>query len=93
MELPSELTASILLRIGAFDILQNARKVCKTWRRICSDPSMWRVVDLRHSGHMYPLQMQNVIRKAVDLSCGQLVELRIELEWSHDNLLPYIADR
>ncbi|XP_023635653.1 putative F-box/LRR-repeat protein 23 [Capsella rubella] len=33
-ELPSELTFSILNRLGVIDILQNAPKVCKPWHRV-----------------------------------------------------------
>ncbi|KAJ0561130.1 putative F-box domain-containing protein [Helianthus annuus] len=44
LDLPSEITANILHRIGVFDIFQSAQKVCSTWREICKDPTIWRVI-------------------------------------------------
>ncbi|EFH51110.1 hypothetical protein ARALYDRAFT_911820 [Arabidopsis lyrata subsp. lyrata] len=41
-ELPSKLTSSILLRLGAIEILENAQKVCTSWHRVCKDPSIKR---------------------------------------------------
>ncbi|KAK2992848.1 hypothetical protein RJ640_002948 [Escallonia rubra] len=49
LELPPEVTASILRRLGAVELLETARKVCTTWRNICKDPAMWRTVDIRKS--------------------------------------------
>ncbi|CAN6980190.1 unnamed protein product [Brassica oleracea var. botrytis] len=34
-DLPPELMSSILLRI---DVLENAQRVCRSWRRVCKDP-------------------------------------------------------
>ncbi|CAA0393528.1 putative F-box domain-containing protein [Arabidopsis thaliana] len=45
-ELLPELTASILHRLGVVEILENAQKVCRPWRRVCKDPSMWRKIDM-----------------------------------------------
>ncbi|ESQ45452.1 hypothetical protein EUTSA_v10010638mg [Eutrema salsugineum] len=47
--LPPELTSSILVRLDAIEILENAQKVCKSWHRVCKDPSMWRKIDM-HTG-------------------------------------------
>ncbi|CDY21982.1 BnaC09g00880D [Brassica napus] len=46
-ELPSELTSSILRRLSSIDILENAQKVCTSWRGVCKDPAMWRKIDMR----------------------------------------------
>ncbi|VVB07868.1 unnamed protein product [Arabis nemorensis] len=43
-ELPPELTSSIMLRLGAFEILENAQKVCRPWQRVSKDPSLWRKI-------------------------------------------------
>ncbi|KAF5770756.1 putative F-box domain-containing protein [Helianthus annuus] len=34
LDLPSDVTANILNRIGMVDILENAQKVCTAWRKI-----------------------------------------------------------
>ncbi|WOH12081.1 hypothetical protein DCAR_0831580 [Daucus carota subsp. sativus] len=101
LELPADLTSSILQRLGTVGVLVSARKVCKTWRTICSDPSMWRVVNLGYSDNSAYLKdfdcsldsgMEKLAKKAVDLSCGELVEFRIE-DFASDELLQYIANR
>lgn len=101
IELPPELTSSILARLGSFDLI-NARKVCKMWERICSDPAMWQVVDIRYSDNFYSLyngivsdydsKMEEVTKEAVDLSHGQLIDFTIE-RFGSDDLLRYVSDR
>ncbi|KAL3635184.1 hypothetical protein CASFOL_019731 [Castilleja foliolosa] len=49
INLPRELTANILRRLGPVEILSTARKVCTTWRSVCSEPSMWRVIHMESS--------------------------------------------
>ncbi|KAK1381990.1 F-box protein SKIP19 [Heracleum sosnowskyi] len=94
MEFPSELTELILLRVGAFDMIMSARKVCKTWRKICSKPDMYRVVDLRRPNFRDYLDfhVKKIARKAVDLSCGKMIEFRIN-HFADDDLLNYVSDR
>lgn len=94
LDLPPELTSSILARVGALDVLHNASKVCKTWRRIICEPDMWRVVNLRMSGSLHDIifDWYKIARLAVDLSCGQMIELSIE-GFGDDKLLSYISDR
>ncbi|KAK2980550.1 hypothetical protein RJ640_015935 [Escallonia rubra] len=80
LDLPRELTASILHRLGAIELLETAQKVCTTWRNICKDPAMWRTVDMRNSGRTYalPYNLEKMTMHAVDLSCGQLEVINIE---------------
>lgn len=85
LELPEELTALILVHLGTVDMIMTARKVCSTWRRICSDPALWRVMILECR---VDYNINNVARKAVDLSCGQLIDYL-----GTDSLLQYISDR
>ena len=40
LELPRDVTASILKRLGAVEILETVQKVCMLWRSLCKDPSM-----------------------------------------------------
>ncbi|KAL8091073.1 hypothetical protein AgCh_040253 [Apium graveolens] len=94
LSLPAELTSSILIRLGAVEVLTSARKVCKTWRQICSDPEMWRVIKIQHLDYeKTPKILKHVVMKAVDLSCGQLFHLDLQI-WGHPrNLLRYVFDR
>ncbi|KAF3561878.1 hypothetical protein DY000_02010977 [Brassica cretica] len=90
-ELPSELTSSILSRLSSIDILENAQKVCTSWRRVCKDTAMWRKIDMRNSGDL-GLNLETMCRHAVDRSQGGLVEIDI-WHFGTDSLLSYIADR
>ncbi|XP_010422434.1 PREDICTED: F-box protein SKIP19-like [Camelina sativa] len=90
-ELPPELTSSILHRLGAIEILENAQKVCRSWRRVCKDPSMWRKIDMHNSDDM-ECDLEIMCRHAVDRSQGGLVEIDLWY-FGTDDLLNYIADR
>lgn len=93
-DLPPELTSSILSRLDAVEVLTSARKVCRTWRQICSGPEMWRVIKIKHSDYeTSPQLLKHVVTKAVDLSCGQLVHLDLQMWGMPHNLLRYVFDR
>ncbi|EFH40230.1 hypothetical protein ARALYDRAFT_917899 [Arabidopsis lyrata subsp. lyrata] len=88
VDLPSELTSSILLRLNIHDILNNAQKVCKLWRRVCQDPSMWTKIETRMSKNfdVWKYDLEAMCRHAVDLSRGGLLEINIE-DFGSDSLL------
>ncbi|XP_009118429.1 F-box protein SKIP19 isoform X2 [Brassica rapa] len=90
-ELLPELTSSILHRLGAIEIVETARKVCRSWRRVCKDPSMWRKIDMRNLGDHGDMYYEELCRHAVDLSQGGLVEINL-CHFATDSLLSYIAD-
>ncbi|XP_023762571.1 F-box protein SKIP19 isoform X1 [Lactuca sativa] len=93
LELPSDVMANILYRVGVFDILENAQKVCTTWRNICKDPAMWRVIYMEnHSDPCTRPPLQQMCKHAVDRSQGQLVDLTL-VHFANHELLLYIADR
>ncbi|GMI80391.1 SKP1/ASK-Interacting protein 19 [Hibiscus trionum] len=93
LELPPDVTASILSRLGAIEILNSAQKVCSQWRNICKDPSMWRSIDMRNSGELEDgLVHEQMCFHAVDRSCGHLLDINIE-HFGTDGLLFYIAER
>ncbi|EOA34277.1 hypothetical protein CARUB_v10021798mg [Capsella rubella] len=93
-KLPLELTSSILLRLGAVEILENAQKACTQWRRISKDPSMWRRIDMRELGNRGTgdLDFDILCRHAVDRSQGGLLEINLGV-FATDELITYIADR
>ncbi|KAJ4905858.1 F-box protein SKIP19 [Raphanus sativus] len=90
-DLPPELTSSILLRIGAIEIIENAQRVCRSWRRVCKDPSMWRKIDMHNHGD-FDYDLEIMCRHAVDRSQGGLEEIDIWY-FGTDDLLNYIAVR
>ncbi|CDY15618.1 BnaA08g29020D [Brassica napus] len=93
LELPPELTSSILNRLGVMEILESAQKVCRSWRRICKEPLTWSKIDMRNVGHMggSSHELEKICRHAVERSQGGLVEIEIWHFATHD-LLNYIAD-
>uniref|UniRef100_A0A7N0RE84 F-box domain-containing protein n=1 Tax=Kalanchoe fedtschenkoi TaxID=63787 RepID=A0A7N0RE84_KALFE len=92
LELPPEVTATILHKVGAFDILNHAQKVCTSWLHICKDPSMWRSIDIHDSNAYgdYWFDTEGMARHAVDRSCGQLLEINIEY-FGTDEFIHYLA--
>lgn len=79
IDLSEDVTASILLRLGTIEILVTDLNVCTTWRRICKDPRMWHTIDICDVSvygqlpSRYPMDM--MCRKAIDLTCGNLVNI------------------
>ncbi|KAI5407281.1 hypothetical protein KIW84_053509 [Lathyrus oleraceus] len=101
LELPRDITLNILQRLGAVQILMNARNVCPDWWNICKDPVTWRqihmldllpYVKLTSYGGVYIDFLAKLCKYAVDLSCGHLEEIYI-CEFGTDHLLQHIADR
>lgn len=93
-DLPRDITANILHRLGAIEMLETAQKVCTTWRNVCKDPAMWREIDMYNLGDLgsMPYNLETMCRHAVDRSQGQLVAINIEY-FGTDELLEYIAER
>ncbi|MFS7945902.1 putative F-box domain, leucine-rich repeat domain superfamily, F-box-like domain superfamily [Helianthus anomalus] len=93
LDLPSEITANILHRIGVFDIFQNAQKVCTRWREICKDPAIWRVIYVDASFDTKANRaFEEMCKRAVDRSQGQLVDITI-VRFRNEEILEYIANR
>ncbi|CAA7046996.1 unnamed protein product [Microthlaspi erraticum] len=86
-ELPPELTSSILHRLGAIEILENAQIVCTSWRRVCKDPSMRDLEDLTR---LRSCDLKVMCLHAVDRSQGGLLEIDIGHSCT-DSLLTYIS--
>ena len=94
LDLPSDLTANILQRLGTYKILTSACGVCLQWWNICKDPLMWRTIRmcyLCNSLYNYA-EMEKVCCKAVEQSCGHLEVIDIAHFCAND-LLKCIADK
>ncbi|XP_059636181.1 F-box protein SKIP19 [Cornus florida] len=93
LELPRDVTTMILNKLGVIEILTSAQKVCMTWRKICKEPSMGRTIEihnLKDGGIFYDLE--KMVRHAINPSCGQLVDIKIQF-FGTDELLQYIIER
>ncbi|KAK4488139.1 hypothetical protein RD792_003881 [Penstemon davidsonii] len=84
VELPREITATILLKLGTIGMLK-AEAVCTTWRSVCKDPGLWRSIDM----HFTEVEMCCL---AVDRSQGQLNDIKIQF-FGTDEMLLYISQR
>ncbi|KAL8033727.1 hypothetical protein ABFX02_13G177300 [Erythranthe guttata] len=98
IELPTELTLNIMNRLGVVELLESAQKVCTTWRSVCKDSSLWRVIDMKFPQHRYDMPYFNMscdidmCRDAVDRSRGELIDINIEY-FCTDELLEHISER
>ncbi|KAI3709980.1 hypothetical protein L2E82_39753 [Cichorium intybus] len=94
LEMPDDLMANILQRLHTGEILSSARKVCTTWRRICKNPEMWKVIVMHNPVDHYAdhYNLERLTEQVVDLSCGELIDISIE-GFGTDELLDHIASR
>lgn len=90
LELQEGIWENILQRLGVVEILETARKVCSKWRRICKEPSMWRVINMRNEGDLSHLE--KICRCAVYHSGGEVVDINLH-HFATDKLLHYISAR
>ncbi|CAI9262590.1 unnamed protein product [Lactuca saligna] len=88
--MPHDVMVDIIQRLPTLEIFNSARKVCRTWQRICKDPAMWKVIHMNTRYDGYDLEI--LTKHAVNLSCGELIDISIEYFGSND-LLNYIALR
>lgn len=93
-ELNAELLSQVLVKVGAIDILMRAQFVCKRWRNLSFDPTIFKAVDmaLSHVDNLDLANLEDVIKEAVNRSHGQLEALWLE-ERGNDDFFRYIADR
>ncbi|KAL6198451.1 hypothetical protein ACLB2K_028240 [Fragaria x ananassa] len=91
VELPDDVTLSILSRLGTVDILDNAQKVCKKWRKVCKEMK-WNTIDMHNDfAPDISFDYDKMCHHVVDLSCGNLVDVNME-DLISDELLGYITD-
>lgn len=96
LELPAEITSTILKKLGTIEILRSADKVCTTWRRLCKEEAdMWRVIKMQNAGADFwdrEDDLEKMCCQAVDRSQGELIDISLEY-FGSDNLLSYVAQR
>ncbi|KAI3741557.1 hypothetical protein L1987_59231 [Smallanthus sonchifolius] len=94
LQIPEELMAMILQRLDAVEILNSAQKVCTTWRRICKDPAMWKVINMLDSVVSWDpdseYDLVSLTKQAVYRSCGELIDINLEY-FCTDDLLDHIS--
>ncbi|XP_058752321.1 F-box protein SKIP19-like [Vicia villosa] len=94
LELPRDITTSILQRLGTVEIVTSACLVCPLWWNICKDPLMWHTIHMTnfirlfHKNHSDDLK---ICCYAVERSCGHLIDINIKF-FANDDLLECIAE-
>ncbi|XP_057433851.1 putative F-box/LRR-repeat protein 23 isoform X1 [Lotus japonicus] len=91
LELPREVTAKILHKVGPFEIFTTASLVCHLWWKICMDPLMWRPIDLTTHPRYAQSKLEKFCIHAIERSCSQLEDISIE-DIATDEVLKHIAD-
>ncbi|KAL8152438.1 hypothetical protein V2J09_010198 [Rumex salicifolius] len=93
LELPRDVTMTILMKLRAVEILESAQFVCKLWYCLCKDPSMWRIIDAVNFGERELMpSYEYMILDAINRSSGGLLEINIET-FGSDELISNIAER
>ncbi|XP_071698652.1 F-box protein SKIP19-like [Rutidosis leptorrhynchoides] len=92
LEMPHELMSTILQSLGAVEILNHAQLVCTNWRRICKDPSMWKVINMNEIVDDWGMDEErlNLTKQAVYRSSGELIDINLEF-FCTDELLDFIT--
>ncbi|KAJ9566035.1 hypothetical protein OSB04_002001 [Centaurea solstitialis] len=89
LEMPREIMGGMILqRLNVVEILTSVQKVCTTWRRICKDPAMWKVIDMHHCFDAR-YDIEKLTKQAVSRSHGELIDITLD-GFVTDNLLGYI---
>uniref|UniRef100_A0A8R7UKJ5 F-box domain-containing protein n=1 Tax=Triticum urartu TaxID=4572 RepID=A0A8R7UKJ5_TRIUA len=93
--LPLDVLSSILVRIGAVDVLMGAGLVCRPWLEAAKLPEVWRAVDM--DKHEVVFRKCNAVlramaKAAVDRSDGQLRSFAGKLFVTNE-LIKYIVER
>ncbi|XP_047953258.1 putative F-box/LRR-repeat protein 9 [Salvia hispanica] len=92
IELPDELTANILQRLSAEEILETAQEVCTTWWRISKTLPTWRVLELdidRYGGNDFEM----FYTCAINRSQGELTDLNRTYCTKYEDMLDYVVER
>ncbi|MED6132816.1 hypothetical protein PIB30_022459 [Stylosanthes scabra] len=78
--LPRDVIQTIFNKLGAIEVLTNASRVCRSWRKISMEPSTWHTVDMRPFGHpkFMDYQLDRLCRRAIHRSRGNLVDITID---------------
>ena len=92
LELPPEITSSILHRLPAVEILNSTQTVCLSWRRICKDPAMWKTITITEPDDAWDADydLVSLTKQAVHRSSGELVEISLD-SFCTDELLHHIS--
>ncbi|PWA65398.1 F-box domain, Leucine-rich repeat domain, L domain-like protein [Artemisia annua] len=91
-DIPSDIMADILSRVGTIDILENAQLVCTAWRIICkNNPDVWRVIYMENywDPKARPA-LRQMCEEAVNRSQFGLVDIAM-VDFCDDDLLFYVA--
>ncbi|KAJ6840341.1 putative F-box/LRR-repeat protein 23 [Iris pallida] len=90
-ELGQDALSLIFEKAGAADVLMGAQFVCRSWRNVSLDPSLWRFIqivdDYRAIGDMDRMAME-----AIDRAHGHVQRFSAGV-FASDTLFSYLADR
>ncbi|EXB37391.1 F-box/LRR-repeat protein [Morus notabilis] len=72
-DLPHDILVRIFMSLNLLDLVTGAFRTCRTWRAACSDPSLWKKLDL----NSVQLNMLSIARRPFSMadnrSCRMLL--------------------
>ncbi|KAJ6840352.1 putative F-box/LRR-repeat protein 23 [Iris pallida] len=91
-ELGQDALSLIFEKVGVVDVLMGAQFVCRSWRNVSLDPSLWRLIhvpdDYRELS--WNVDTEQMAREAIDRAQGHVQRFSAG---ASDALLSYLADR
>uniref|UniRef100_A0A803LAY5 F-box domain-containing protein n=1 Tax=Chenopodium quinoa TaxID=63459 RepID=A0A803LAY5_CHEQI len=93
-DLPEEIWSIILSKVSTIDIIESVEIVCKLFRKICKQPSMFNVIEMTlpdgYIDDVDPDFVNSMTLFAVDRSSGNLVDIYLETFCNDDTLMEIV---
>ncbi|KAJ6840309.1 putative F-box/LRR-repeat protein 23 [Iris pallida] len=93
-ELGQDALSLIFEKAGVVDVLMGAQFVCRSWRSVSLNPSLWRLIHIGgvYRGISWKVDMERMAMEAINRAQGH-VQCFSAGALSSDTLLSYLADR
>ncbi|KAJ6840331.1 putative F-box/LRR-repeat protein 23 [Iris pallida] len=93
-ELGQDALSLIFEKAGAVDVLMGAQFVCRSWRSVSLDPSLWRLIHIVDDNRdiSWNVDIEQMAMEAINRAQG-LVQCFSAGVFATDTLLAYLADR
>uniref|UniRef100_A0A803LAY3 F-box domain-containing protein n=1 Tax=Chenopodium quinoa TaxID=63459 RepID=A0A803LAY3_CHEQI len=94
LDLPEEIWFIILSKVNTIDIIESVEIVCRLFRNICKQPSMYDVIDMtlpdEYIDDDNPDYVNSMTLFAVDRSSGNLVDIYLEILCDDETLIDIV---
>ncbi|PIA33124.1 hypothetical protein AQUCO_04200111v1 [Aquilegia coerulea] len=73
-DLPEDVMSIIFRKLGIIEVLLRTQYVCSSWLKLAKKPHVYHSVVIQHKSYDYHYHFEKFVKKAVDRSCGQLLQ-------------------